>query len=185
MGALKSIVYLIIVVLLSGVILRIFVFDTFLVQGTSMAPTILPGDYIFVNKLSYHFGHTPERGDVVVTQFRSETPIAIKRIIGLPRERIEISKGRAWLVENGRTIGATTTRTRINNIEQHAAFEDTPITFKAGTTTLQLDPEEYFVLGDNRFGSTDSRELGPVDLWDIYGEVFFWFRPLSLKGGAI
>lgn len=109
--------------------LRVFVVEGFFVNGDSMAPTILSGDYVFVNKLAYIFGE-PERGDIVVARSRGGERL-LKRVMGLPYE---------WFDVDGKTTN--------------------------------VDPKEYFLVGDNREVSIDSRELGAIDDWDIAGRVF-------------
>ncbi len=158
---------LLLVVLITGIFTRIFIIDTFVVRGNSMAPLILENDYVFVNKFAYAFGSEPKRNDIIVSRFRTVNPNAIKRVIGLPRERVELSPEKI-VVKKSRTDAGTTLAE-----DTYLALANFPLN---GSTTITLDPEEYFILGDNRFVSTDSRELGPVDKWDIAGRVFLVFR---------
>lgn len=109
--------------------MRIFVAEGFLVRGDSMYPTIVSGDYVFVNKLAYVFSE-PQRGDIVVARARSGERL-LKRVMGLPYE---------WFDVDGKTTN--------------------------------VDPKEYFLIGDNMEVSIDSRELGAIDDWDISGKVF-------------
>ena len=154
-------------VILTGILLRTFVIDSFFVSGNSMSPLIQPGDYIFVNKFSYSFGREPARNDIIVTRFREEKPQVIKRVVGLPRERVEITPEMIRIKQSRADDGKTL------NEDSYLALAQFPMN---GTTTIVLDPREYFILGDNRFVSADSRELGPVDLWDIQGKALFVFR---------
>lgn len=163
----KQIFQLFLVVLLTGIILRIFVIDTFLVKGNSMAPLVLENDYVFVSKFAYAFGSEPKRNDIIVSKFRAENPNAIKRVIGLPRERVEISPEKIVVKKNRDDAGV------ILPEDTYLALANFPLN---GSTTITIDPQEYFILGDNRFVSTDSRELGPIDKWDIAGKVFLVFR---------
>ena len=155
------------VVALTGILLRIFVIDSFVVSGNSMAPLIQPGDYVFINKLAYRFGNEPARNDIIVSRFRETEPWAVKRVVGLPRERIEITPEAVAVKKNRTDDGFSLDE------DAYLALANFPLN---GTTTVALDPEEYFLLGDNRFVSTDSRELGPVDKWNIGGKVFLAFR---------
>ena len=155
--SLKSkIVAVVVAAFIGAVILRTFVIEGFIVRGDSMHPAIESGDYVFVNKLAYLFSE-PKRGDVIVAIPRELPKKILKRIIGLPGERFQISGG-VIMLKNERTD-------------------------PEGATTIVLDPEEYYALGDNREVSIDSRELGLIDKWDIKGKVFgvFSFSRFSYK----
>lgn len=158
------------VAFVAAALLRTFVVEGFIVRGDSMEPTIRSGDYIFVNKLGFAW-QEPERGDIIVAKPRGEKFKIIKRVIGLPGERLAI--------ENGRII------IRKERLEQGAALQEAylkiPLTPSIGITLIELDPGEYFALGDNRTVSIDSRELGPIDIWHIKGKVFGIFRLTSFK----
>ncbi len=134
-----------------------------------MAPTILNGDYIFIDKISHYFKNF-SREDIIVVNPRSDVGRIIKRIIGLPGERVEIANDKVWIKSDRKDTGNAISETYLN----------LPATPAIGLSTIQLDPKEYFILGDNRYVSIDSRELGPVDEWDIEGRVFFVFRLRSL-----
>ena len=130
-----------------------------------MNPSILSGDYIFVYKLSYVRGD-PERGDIVVATPRGINEKIVKRIVGLPSEWISI--------EDGRVVVRTERRGEEEILEEpYLSMEKTP---EVGITSTNLDPQEYFALGDNRAVSVDSRELGLIDSWDIDGRVIGVFR---------
>ncbi|HEY4497797.1 signal peptidase I [Candidatus Giovannonibacteria bacterium RIFCSPHIGHO2_02_FULL_46_20] len=159
-----------VVIILSAILLRLFVIDSFTVQGDSMAPSILPGNYVFINKLAYRFGNEPRRGDIVVLATPStQQKHIIKRIIALPKERI--------IIENG-VIRIKNSREDDGRIieEQYLALsangQDALDTPAVGITYINLDPQEYFILGDNRQISIDSRVLGPINKWEIKGRVF-------------
>ncbi len=165
----KQLLQILFAVVITAVILRTFVIDSFIVEGDSMAPTILSGDYIFIDKISHHFKNF-SRKDIIVVNPRSDVARIIKRIIGLPGERVEITNDRVWIKSDRKDAGNTLSEEYLN----------LPATPAIGLSTIQLDPKEYFILGDNRYVSIDSRELGPVDEWDIEGRVFFVFRLRSL-----
>jgi signal peptidase I len=143
-------------------IIRLFVFEAFFVRGDSMAPTILGGDFIFVNKLAYVGDIEPERGDIIVAIPRVLPQKVVKRVLALPGERFEIV-GERILIKDSRTDKGVTID------ESYLEFPNTP---EVGKVKTNIDPEEYFVLGDNRDVSIDSRELGMIDRWDIKGKVF-------------
>ena len=163
----KQVWQLFLVVVLTGIFLRIFVIDSFFVSGNSMSPLIQPGDYVFVNKLSYLFERKPTRNDIVVAKFREEEHQVIKRVVGLPRERVEITPEAIRIKKSRDDDGKALAEDSYLALAQFSLN---------GTTTIVLDHLEYFVLGDNRFVSTDSRSLGPIDIWDMAGKVFFVFR---------
>ena len=80
------------VALLTGFLVRFFVVDSFVVRGNSMAPAVLDGDYVFINKTAYMFSK-PQRHDIVAARPRAYSQTLIKRVIGLPGERVEIQQG--------------------------------------------------------------------------------------------
>jgi signal peptidase I len=143
-----------------------FVAQAFRVQGTSMEPQLVDGERIVVNKFIYRF-RAIERGDVVVFWYPRDPSVSfVKRVVGLPDDVVEIQAGQ--LMVNGR-----------------AAREDyLPASFK---DTDNLPPTVvrkgyYFVLGDHRRSSNDSRSWGEVPEKYIYGRAVFRFWPLSRLG---
>lgn len=168
----KDIFSVIIVGVVVSILLRLFIFDVFIVKGDSMTPTIQDGDVVFINKTAYAFS-TPKRGDIIVVIPRELGKKILKRVIGLPGERVEILENRVVIKKDRTDIGEVLR-------EEYLDLPDTP---DVGKTVLNIDPREYFVLGDNRYMSIDSRELGPVDDWKIKGKVIFDFnfRKLSFK----
>lgn len=159
-----------IIAFIGAALLRIFVFEGFIVRGDSMLPTITSSDYIFINKLAYTWGE-PERGDIVVVVPRVEKHKLVKRIIGLPGERLTIEEGKVVIRNNRLETGTI--------IEEN--YLNTNSTPQIGLTTTTIDPQEYFAMGDNREVSIDSRELGLVDKWDIRGRVIGAFSFKTFK----
>jgi signal peptidase I len=135
-----------------------------------MEPAIHSGDFVFINKTAYWFKE-PARGDVIVVIPRIYPNKVVKRIIGLPGERFQI--------ENNKVV-IKSDRLDVREIifEPYLGSTSTPA---VGTTLIQLDPQEYFALGDKRDVSIDSRELGPVDKWSIKGKVISTFNISTLK----
>jgi signal peptidase I len=136
------------------------------VSGESMYPTLSDGDSLIVDKISYQFVD-PARFDIIVFPFRyQENTFYIKRIIGLPGETVQISDGKIYI--NGKLLKEDYGYELIEN----PGLASSPIT---------LGQDEYFVLGDNRNNSTDSREpsVGNVSRGDIIGRALFRFWPLS------
>lgn len=158
--------------LISGIIIRIFLFDSFFVVGNSMAPAIVDGDYVFVNKLAYQNAE-PAREDIVVGNFR-EMPgkKVIKRVVGLPREWISIEDNQLTITGSRGGEVVATRELYTDTLAAHAA---------ATSTRYRLDPFEYYLIGDNGLSSIDSRELGPVDNYQIDGKVVMKFDFTTFK----
>ncbi len=152
---------------------RVFLFQPFLVRGSSMEPNYYQGDYLIVDQFSYRV-REPERGEVIV--FHSPQPPErrfIKRIIGLPQETVILEEGIIYIVsEEGEK--------RLLN-EDYYLKEETP-----GDFEVELSTGEYFVLGDNRRASLDSRNWGSVPRENIIGRVGIQISPFSTfaKAGA-
>jgi signal peptidase I len=156
------------VALLVAFLVRTFVLAHFVVDGTSMATTLHDGDRVFVNKLSYRL-HDPHRGDVVVLHEINGTTNRdlIKRVIALPGETIEM-----------RNCDVT-----INGRHLEEPYLD-PQVVTPGNCGGDLQPttvpkDHVFVMGDNRAGSLDSRNLGPIAESDLVGRAFVVFWPKS------
>jgi signal peptidase I len=143
-----------------------FVAQAFRVQGTSMEPLLRDGDRILVNKLVYRMG-VIERGDVVVFWYpRDPSTSFIKRVVGRPGDRVEIRSGKLW----------------VNGVEMKEeyladAFRDTD-----HLRAVDVRQGYYFVLGDHRRSSNDSRSWGQVPERYIYGRAAFRFWPLNEMG---
>ncbi len=158
----KTILQIILAVAIVAIIVRTFFIDSFIVKGDSMTPTILSGDYVFIDKISHYFKNY-NRGDILVLKPRFGSGLIIKRLIGLPNERLEIKDNLVRIKESRQEEGRVIS-------ELYLAL---PATLAIGISSIKLDPKEYFVLGDNRASTIDSRELGPIDEWDIKGRVIF------------
>jgi len=144
---------------------RLFVFQPFLVRGASMEPSFHNWDYLVVDEISYRF-RSPERGDVIVFKFPNDpSQRYIKRIIGLPGETVQVQDGQVAVFRG---------EERVPLDETSYTSSDTP-----GSIQITLPENEYFVMGDNRHYSSDSRSWGtlPEDL--IIGRVFVRVFPLS------
>ncbi len=143
---------------------RYFLIQPFFVKGASMEPNFEDGEYLIVDELSYNLG-SPERGEVVVFRYPKEpSQYYIKRIIGLPGERIKISGGQITIFNSLHPDGFV-----LNESDYLYNLSRTP-----GSIDLMLGAGEYFVLGDNRGASSDSRVFGPVNKDDIIGRA--WIR---------
>lgn len=160
---------IVIIALLIVAPIRYFLFQPFLVHGVSMEPNFHNGDYLIIDEISYKF-RQPKRREVIVFHYPKQPQYEyIKRIVGLPGETVE--------VENGKVTVYSQNKERVLKEEYLPASISTP-----GNTEVTLDSDEYFVLGDNRTASSDSRRWGPLKEEYIVGRVWFHLKPLSVLG---
>lgn len=147
--------------------IRIFMAQPFFVSGTSMEPTLFPGEYLVIDKLTTRF-HKPERGDVIIMRFPLEPDIYyVKRIVGLPGEVVRLEKGVVTIVlPDGKA----------ETLTEPYLEPDKP---GGATATVMLTSDEYFVLGDNRRQSSDSRDWGPLQEKFIVGRAFARLYPFG------
>lgn len=192
----KSLVYEIVKTVLTIAFIfvgvRYFLIQPFLVVGSSMEPNFHEGQYLFVNELGYRLT-APKRGDVVVFKhpdenctrhiessflnrifFQGPCKNYIKRIVGLPSERVTIEEGKVKIVNTETPEGFTLDESTYvpSNVKLY------------GSQTVTLGKKEYYVLGDNREpnGSSDSREWGALPRNHITGKVWITVFPLSELG---
>lgn len=148
-------------------LIRSFVFQPFLVRGDSMVPNFHGGDYLVVDEMTYRFLREPARGEVIVFRFPGdETQKYIKRVIGLPGETIEIQEGKVYISSNG----------------EHLLLEEPYLGNEnetAGFVKLTLQDSEYFVMGDNRKFSSDSRRWGTLPRNEIIGRAVLRVFPFQ------
>lgn len=148
--------------------IRTFIAQPFLVSGSSMKPTFLDGEYLIIDELSYNFNQ-PERGQVIVFKYPNDpSKYFIKRIVGLPGELIN--------VENGR-ITITNTESPGGFILEEPYIKETNWGWK--NIKMQLGENDYFVMGDNRNASSDSREWGALPKNFIIGNVALRLLPIN------
>jgi signal peptidase I len=149
-----------------AMVIIIFLYQPVKVEGTSMAPLLSDQERIFINKFVYRF-EPIERGDVVVFWYPLDRSKSfIKRVIGLPGEYIEVRQGRVLV--NGK---------RLMEPYVPPQFADSG---SYGPITVPAD--EYFVMGDHRVSSNDSRMFGPVENKYIYGKAVFAYWPVDHFG---
>ncbi len=141
------------------------VVQNFKIEGMSMEPNLHNGQFLLVNKLAYLGSSEPQRGDVVVFDADQWTPDKdfIKRIVGVPGERIEIRDDGVF----------------INGVRLEEPYLDQTM---YGHEDLELGPGEYYVMGDNRSNSSDSRNHGPLDREAIIGKAWLVYYPLRSAG---
>ncbi len=161
----------IVVVLALLVMVYLFIMSPQEIQGSSMEPNFHDGEYILTNKILYKF-RDPVRGDVVILKSPMNKEIDyIKRVIGLPGDTVSVHDNALWI--NGEKL-----------VEPYLA-PDTQIfggTFLPEGQTITVPPDNYFVCGDNRAHSSDSREFGTIAKGDLIGVAIFRYYPFSLMG---
>ena len=166
MLGLFELVKLVVIVVLVAFILRYFIMQPFVVEGQSMEPNFHDNELLIVEKVSYLL-HEPRRGEVIVFRFPGSPNLNyIKRIVGVPGDRVSIHDGAVFL--NGERLQET----YLNGIETFAP------TFSSVEETT-LGANQYFVLGDNRAHSSDSREWGVVPRLNIVGRAFLTILPVQ------
>ena len=136
-----------------------------------MEPTFYDNEYLIINEIGYRF-HAPERGDVIVLRYpKDPSQFFIKRIVGLPGETIKLQNGSVFIINDLNPDG----------IQLDESFYLGSDIKTYGNSEITLSSDEYFVLGDNRDESLDSRSvsLGPVHRSSIIGEA--WLRVWPLK----
>lgn len=168
-GFIREFIEFALIALLIVVPFRIFIAQPFIVNGLSMDPTFKNGEYLIVDQLSYRF-ETPERGSVIIFKYPKDTSkYFIKRVIGLPGETVVIKGGIVTI------INATHPKGFILN-EPYVKLP------KQDDFNTTLESGNYFVLGDNRLGSADSRLWGPLPTEDIVGRPVLRLFPVSQLG---
>lgn len=166
MRALKEIATLIVLVVLIVLPIRIFIAQPFVVDGESMFPTFENRDYLIIDELSYRFSE-PSRGDVVVFRYPNDPSVFyIKRVIGLPGETVHITKG-----------AVSVTKTDGTTLE----LDETYVVNEDATYTLNsiVGDDQYFVMGDNRPKSSDSRVWGVLPRENIIGRAYVRLFPVA------
>jgi len=153
------------IALLIVIPIRIYIAQPFIVSGASMFPTFETGDYLVVDQISYNFDK-PTRGDVIIFKYPNDTSkFFIKRIIGLPGEIIEIEGTKVYIVgDDGK---------------RHELSEPYITLQREEFIEKKLASDEYFVMGDNRLASLDSRNWGPLKENFIIGKAFLRLLPFD------
>ena len=144
--------------------IRYFLVQPFFVRGASMEPTFDDGEYLVIDQLSYRF-RQPQRGEVIVFRYPNQpSQFFIKRIIGLPGETVRVENGQVVIENSQHPEGVI-----LNEVPYLPSGVRT-----GGQERLMLSQNEYFMLGDNRPSSSDSRSWGPLTSDEIIGRV--WIR---------
>lgn len=148
--------------------IRLWVAQPFIVSGSSMIPSFQNGEYLIIDEFSYHF-REPARGEVIIFRYpQNPKKFFIKRIIGLPQEKIEITDSKIYIYNQETPEGMLINESYLKNVE--VFMLDSMIT---------LGENEYFVLGDNREISSDSRIWGPLEEDLIIGRAWIRLWPFN------
>ena len=163
----SSFIETVVVALVLAVVLYLFIMTPHEVVGNSMHPTYKNGEYLMANKITYRFTE-PQRGDVVIFKY-SDTQDFIKRVIGIPGDEVMIKDGSIYI--NG------------DKLNESNYLADSVIT-NGGSyihegQSITVPNGEYFVSGDNRPNSSDSREFGPISKERIKGKAWIVYFPFS------
>jgi len=163
-----EIIKVVVIALVIVIPIRYFLFQPFIVKGQSMEPNFEEGDYLIVDEISYRF-REPQRGEVIVFKYpQNLSQRYIKRIIGLPGETVEIKEGKITIYPpNGNGF-------ILDESEYLPSWTQT-----GGDLLITLNKDEYFVLGDNRVASYDSRRWGVLPRKDLIGRVLIRAWPFN------
>lgn len=216
-GGLGETVSVIVQALILALVIRTFLFQPFSIPSGSMRPTLLEGDYLFVTKWAYGYSHyslpfslplfsgriwagEPRRGDVVVFKFPPNPSVDyIKRVVGLPGDRIQMKDGQLFIngvgvprVKVGQIDNPDITevdrpvdvyRETLPNGDSYDTLDLTPNSIGDNTQEFHVPPGHYFMMGDNRDNSSDSRfSVGFVPAENLVGRANILF--FSIAGGA-
>jgi signal peptidase I len=147
-----------------ALLIHVFLAQATRVYGQSMEPNLHTDERLVIEKFSYHF-HGPRRGDVVVLRDPGGTPeLLIKRVVGLPGERVTLADGKVYI--DGKPLDEPYLDQSTNG----------------GGRSWVVPPLSVFVMGDNRSASRDSRIFGPVPLEELVGKALFRYWPLGEVG---
>jgi len=164
----KELIKFTLIAVLIVVPIRTFIAQPFIVSGASMDPTFWDGEYLIVDEISYRF-QEPQRGEVIIFRYPEDpSKFFIKRVIGLPEETVTIF---------GDTVKVKTVSGEEFELEEPYIEESRRSNYDNITITLEKD--QFYVLGDNRIGSSDSRRWGPLPRENIVGRPFARLLPPS------
>lgn len=167
-----EIIKTIVIVGILALLLRIYIIQPFIVEGLSMSPTLFSNDYLLIDKISYRIGK-PQRGDIIVFHYPKNTEFNyIKRIIGLPGETIEITEDYVILYHTKNPKGAILS-------EYYIKDPSGPMLNNKKIIKTTIPENYYFVMGDNRQGSSDSREWGLLEKKFIIGKSLVRLFPVN------
>jgi len=169
-GFWNELLKLVLLAILVVVPFRLYIAQPFIVDGPSMFPTFDNGHYLIIDEISYRL-REPARGEVIVFKYpRDPDKYFIKRIIGLPGETVMINNGQVTIINEENTEGFALAESYVKHP-------------KNDSFRVVLSESEYFVMGDNRASSSDSRVWGPLPRGNIVGRPVIRFLPPALMPG--
>ena len=167
-----EIIKTIVIVGILALLLRIYIIQPFIVEGLSMSPTLFSNDYLLIDKISYRIG-SPQRGNIIVFHYPKNTEFNyVKRIIGLPGETIEITEDQVIIYNTKNPNGAVVS-------ENYIKDPNGPMLNNKKIIKTTIPENYYFVMGDNRQGSSDSREWGLLEKKFIIGKTLVRLFPVN------
>jgi signal peptidase I len=156
----------VVIIVVLAALIRQFLIQPFIVDGQSMEPNFQNNDYLITDKVSYRV-HTPSRGEVVIFHPPDNPSVNyLKRIIGVPGDSVKVASGDVYV--NGKKI-----------IEPYLKSGEKTLSPSSGDIEITLKDKEYFVLGDNRNHSRDSREIGPIPIANIISRIWLRLYPFN------
>ena len=157
------------IAILAGItifVIRALIFKPFYVKGQSMEPNFYEKDYLIIDEITYRF-REPERGEIIVLKSPVSTDFYLKRVVGLPGERVKVENGKVIIYNDANPKGIILNETYLSSIST------------SGSVSFTLGDDQYFVLGDNRGASFDSRSFGAISRSAIIGRVWLRGWPFS------
>jgi signal peptidase I len=155
--------------------LRVFIAEPFIVSGSSMVPNFHNREYLIIDKITYRFTE-PNRGDVIVFKYpKNPSQYFIKRIIGLPGEKLEVKDGHVIVYNKEHPDGEVLP-------EEYLSDENSTFNPFGRDEVISLGSDEFYVLGDNRQASSDSRSWGVLPRKNFVGRAWFRVFPLDNLG---
>jgi signal peptidase I len=162
-----------------ALLIQAFLVKPYRIPSASMEDTLLIGDRVLVDRISWRFSQ-PERGDIVVFHSPVEQPVLIKRIIGMPGDEISLNGGKVYI--NGKPLAEPYVRRVDGQPEPSEPFSNgLPWSLQE---PYKVPADSYFVMGDNRTDSGDSRDFGPIKRGQFVGHAFAKYWPPGRIGSA-
>lgn len=170
-SSVKELIKYAILALIIVIPFRIFIAQPYIVDGSSMDPTFKNSDYLIVDQLSKRF-EVPERGSVIIIRYpKDPSKFFIKRLIGFPGETVIIEEGKVYIKPS--ILESEKGSANLSFNEPYVVYS------KKENFSMQLGENEYFVMGDNRAGSSDSRIWGPLPKENIVGRPILRLLPIK------
>lgn len=178
-SAFKEILQIVLPAIFLAALIHLFLAQATIVRGQSMQPNLRPEERLIMEKLSYYF-HAPRHNEIIVLDMPGSPALIIKRVVGLPGETVEINQGR--ILVDGREMDFT--KAIQSGLAARPAAEDSqpdpgPGEFLSDYGPVTLAEDLFFVLGDNRLNSNDSRTFGPVHRDYVKGRIWVRYWPLT------